>query len=70
VKFKDLSVGDTFLKEDKHYLFMKSMPMTLSVGSNGPINAIVLNDGSVTELDDEDEVIVVECKVNILREGW
>ena len=64
--FKDLSVGDTFKKEYKNYLFMKTVPMALG---DKVINAVVLNDGSVTVLDDEEEVIFVECEVKIIREG-
>jgi hypothetical protein len=67
VPFEDLSVGDTFVKEDRRFLYMKTIPMVLC---DRPINAIVLNDGSVTQFDDEDKVIFVECEVKILREGY
>jgi hypothetical protein len=67
VPFGHLSVGDTFLKEDRRFLYMKTVPMTLG---GHKINAVVLNNGSVTTLDDEDKVIFVECETNILREGY
>lgn len=68
IPFKHLSVGNTFIVEDKHYLYMKTLPSVLE--NNHNINTIVLNDGSVTCFDEEKEVIVVECEVKIIREGW
>lgn len=65
--FNHLSVGDTFMKEDRRFLYMKTMPMILG---DHMINAVVLNDGSVTTIDDEDKVIFVECETKILREGY
>ena len=35
-----------------------------------PINTVVLNDGSVSYFDDDAEVIVVECEIRMIREGW
>jgi hypothetical protein len=34
------------------------------------INAVVLNDGAVTTIDDAEKVIFVECETKILREGY
>ena len=67
VLFKHLSVGDTFLKEDRRFLYMKTMSMILG---DHMVNAVVLNDGAVTTFNDEDKVIFVECETKILREGY
>lgn len=67
VPFQHLRIGDTFVKEDRRFLYMKTMPMMLG---DHIVNAVVLNDGSVTTLDDEDKVIFVECETKILREGF
>ena len=66
--FKDLHIGDTFMIEGKHYLYMKTLPMSLE--DDRPINTIVLNDGSVTYIDEEKETVVVECQLRMVREGW
>lgn len=65
--FSHLHIGDTFMKRDRRFLYMKTMPMILG---DQMINTVVLNDGSVTNLNDEDEVIFVECEVKIVREGY
>ena len=69
MKFQDLSVGDTFLKEDRRFLYIKTMPMIIA-SNNDRANALVLNNGAVSCFDKDDVVIAVECKVEILREGW
>ena len=66
-KLRD-AFGDTFMIEGKHYLYMKTLPMSLE--DDRPINTIVLNDGSVTYIDEEKETVVVECQLRMVREGW
>ena len=34
------------------------------------INAVMLNDAAVAHFDNENMVIPVECKVEIVKEGW
>ena len=72
VPFSHLSAGDTFVKEDDYHLFMKTIPMVIDFnGAAGThVNAIVLNDGAVTCLCDDDEVIAVVCEVHIVQEGF
>ena len=67
VPFAHLHIGDTFIKNDRRFLFMKTVPMILG---DQMINAVILNDGSVTTIGDGDEVIFVECEVKIVREGY
>lgn len=67
VPFEHLSVGDTFMICDKHYLYMKTMPMSFE---NKPVNSVVLNDGAIRHFKDDEQVIVVECETRIVKEGW
>ena len=66
--FQDLRAGDTFFIEDKHWIYLKTFNLKTDDGK--PINAIRLNDGAITNFDDNAEVIYVECELNILREGF
>lgn len=69
VKFGDLPIGETFMREDRPYLYVKVMPMITEEGQTH-INAVLLNDAAVAHFDNENMVIPVECKVEIIKEGW
>lgn len=66
--FKHLKAGDTFVVENKHWTYLKTF--NLKMEDDHPVNSIRLNDGAVTNFNDCDEVIFVECELNVLREGW